>query len=63
MAAYLRGTIVLVVIVIATLLYLGSFPFSGHPRRIVCLGTYLVVLAGATAIMAWHHRWVGRLNW
>jgi hypothetical protein len=36
LAVYLRGTIVLlVVIVIATLLYLGSFPFSGHPRRIV----------------------------
>ena len=57
LATYLRGTIVLlVVIVIATLLYLGSFHFSGHPRRIVYLGTYLVVLAGTIAIMAWHHR-------
>jgi hypothetical protein len=63
LAAYLRGTIVLlVVIVIATLLHPGSFHFSGRPRRIVYLGTYLVVLAGTTAIMAWHHRWVGRLN-
>jgi hypothetical protein len=57
LATYLRGTIVLLlVIVIATLLYLGSFHFSGHPRRIVYLGTYLVVLAGTITIMAWHHR-------
>ena len=57
------GTIVLlVVIVIATLLHPGSFHFSGRPRRIVYLGTYLVVLAGTTAIMTWHHRRVGRLN-
>lgn len=63
LATYLRGTIVLlVVIVIATLLYLGSFHFSGHPRRIVYLGTYLVVLAGTIAIMAWHHRRAGGLN-
>ena len=62
LATYLRGTIVLlVVIVIAILLYLGSFHFSGHPRRIVYLGTHLVVLAGTTAIMAWHRR-VGRLS-
>jgi uncharacterized membrane protein len=61
LATYLRGTIVLlVVIVIATLLYLGSFHFSGHPRRIVYLGTYLVVLAGTIAIMAWHHRRASR---
>jgi hypothetical protein len=57
LATYLRGTIVLlVVIVIATLLYLGTFHFGGHPRRIVYLATYLVVLAGTLAIMAWHHR-------
>ena len=57
LATYLWGTIVLlVVIVIATLLYLGSFHFGGHPRRIVYLGTYLVVLAGTIAIMVWHHR-------
>ncbi len=46
-----RGTIVpLIVIVIATLLYLGSFHFSGRPRRIVYLGTYLVVLAGTAEL-------------
>ncbi len=26
--------------------------FSGHPRRMVCLGTYLVVLAGTVGLMA-----------
>jgi hypothetical protein len=63
LATYLRGTIVLlVVIVIATLLYLGSFHFTGHPRRIIYLGTYLVVLAGTIAIMAWHHRRATRLT-
>jgi hypothetical protein len=55
LATYLRGAIVLlVVIIIATLLYLGIFHFGAHPRRIVYLGTYLVVLAGTVAIMAWH---------
>jgi hypothetical protein len=57
LASYLHGTIVLlVIIVIATLLYLGIFHFAAHPRRIVYLATYLVVLAGTTAIMAWHRR-------
>jgi hypothetical protein len=43
--------------VIATLLNIGIFHFSAHPRRIVYLGTYLVVLAGTTSgIMAWHRR-------
>jgi hypothetical protein len=57
LATYLRGTIVLVaVIVIATLLNIGIFHFSAHPRRIVYLGTYLVVLAGTSGIMAWHRR-------
>ena len=55
LATYLRGTIVLlVVIVIATLLYVGIFHFGAHPKRIVYLGTYLVVLVGTIAIMAWH---------
>jgi len=55
LATYLRGTIVLlVVIVIATLLYVGTFHFGAHPRRIVYLGTYVVVLVGTVAIMAWH---------
>lgn len=57
LVTYLRGTIVLlVVIVIATLLYLGSFGFAAHPRRIVYLATYLIVLVGTVAIMAWQHR-------
>jgi len=57
LATYLRGTIVLlVVIVAATFRYVGTFHFGAHPRRIVYLGTYLVVLVGTLAIMAWHHR-------
>jgi hypothetical protein len=57
LATYLRGTIVLlVVIVIATLLYVGIFHFATHPRRFVYLGAYLVVLAGTIWLMAWH-RW------
>jgi hypothetical protein len=53
----LRGTVVLVaVIVIATLVYIGIFHFGAHPRRIVYLGTYLVVLVGAIAILVWHRR-------
>jgi hypothetical protein len=59
-ATNLRGTVVLVaVIVIATLLYVGIFHFGAHPRRIVYLGTYLVVLAGAIAIIAWHRARAG----
>jgi hypothetical protein len=61
LATYLRGTIVLVaVIVAATLLYIGIFHFSDHPRRIVYLGTYLAVLAGTIAIMAWNRRTASR---
>ena len=53
----LRGTVVLVaVIAVATLLYAGIFHFGQHPRRIVYLGAYLVVLAGAIAILVWHRR-------
>jgi hypothetical protein len=56
-ATYLQGTTVLVaVIVVATLLNIGIFHFSAHPRRIAYLGTYLVVLAGTIAIMAWYRR-------
>jgi len=57
LATYLRGTIVLlVVIVMATLLYVGIFHFATHPRRFVYLGAYLVVLVGTIWLMAWH-RW------
>lgn len=57
LATYLRGTVVLlVVIVIATLLYIGIFHFGAHPRRLVYLGAYLVVLVATIWFMAWH-RW------
>jgi hypothetical protein len=63
LVTYLRGTIVLlVVIVIATLLYVGTFHFGAHPRRIVYLGTYLVVLVGTLAIMVWHRDRSSRLR-
>jgi hypothetical protein len=62
LATYLRGTVVLLmVIVIATLLYIGIFHFGGHPRRIVYLGTYLVVLAGTIAIMVWRRHSASQL--
>jgi hypothetical protein len=54
---YLRATLgLIVVILIATLVYIGIFHFGTHPRRIVYLAAYLVVLAGAVAILAWDRR-------
>jgi hypothetical protein len=54
---YLQATLgLLAVIVIATLVYIGIFHFGAHPRHIVYLATYLVVLTGAVAILAWDHR-------
>jgi hypothetical protein len=54
---YLHGTLGLItVIVIATLVYIGIFHFGAHPRHIVYLATYLVVLVGAVAIVAWNRR-------
>jgi hypothetical protein len=56
-ATYLQGTTVLVlVIVIATLANIGIFHFGAHPRRLVYLGTYLLVLVGTTGILVWHRR-------
>jgi hypothetical protein len=57
LSTWLRGTIVLlVIIVVATLVNIGLFHFGQHPRHIVYLATYLVVLVGTLWIMAWHRR-------
>ena len=48
------------IIVIATLLNIGAFHFGAHPRHIIYLATYLVVLVGTIWIMAWHHRRAGQ---
>jgi hypothetical protein len=53
---YLRGALGLVtIIVFATLLNAGIFHFSAHPRHIVYLATYLVVMLGTIGIMAWSY--------
>ena len=39
------------IIVIATLLNIGIFHFSAHPRHVVYLATYVVVMIGAMAIL------------
>jgi hypothetical protein len=57
LVTYLRGAIGLVIIiVIATLLNIGIFHFSAHPRHIVYLATYLVVMFGTVGILWWDHR-------
>jgi len=57
LVTYLRGAIGLVIIiVIATLLNIGIFQFSAHPRHIVYLATYLVVMIGTVGILWWDHR-------
>jgi hypothetical protein len=54
---HLQGTVALVtIIVIATLVNIGIFHFGAHPRRIVYLATYVVVLVGAWAILLWDRR-------
>jgi hypothetical protein len=61
MVTYLRGAIGLVVIiVIATFLNIGIFHFSAHPRHIVYLATYLVVMIGSVGILWWNHRETSR---
>jgi hypothetical protein len=56
---HLQATLgLIVIIVIATLVYIGIFDFGAHPRHIVYLATYLVVLVGAVAILGWD-RWSG----
>ena len=54
---YLQGTVgLLIVIVIATLVFIGIFHFGTHPRHIVYLAAYLVVLVGAVALLGWGRR-------
>jgi hypothetical protein len=54
---HLQATLgLIIVIVIATLAYIGIFHFGTHPRHIVYLATYLVVLVGAVAILGWNRR-------
>ena len=61
LVTYLRGAIGLVmIIVIATLLNIGVFHFSAHPRHIVYLATYLVVMIGTVGILWWNHRETSR---
>ncbi len=47
------------IIVIATLLNIGIFHFSAHPRHVVYLATYVVVMIGAMAILWWDRRETG----
>jgi hypothetical protein len=57
LVTYLRGAIGLVIIiVIATLLNIGVFHFSAHPRHIVYLATYVVVMVGTVVIPWWDRR-------
>ena len=61
LVTYLRGAIGLVmIIVIATLLNIGIFHFGAHPRHIVYLATYLVVMIGSVGILWWNHRETSR---
>ena len=61
LVTYLRGAIGLVsIIVIATLLNIGIFHFTAHPRHIVYLATYLVVMIGTVGILWWNHRETSR---
>ena len=61
LVTYLRGAIGLVaIIVIATLLNIGIFHFSAHPRRVVYLATYVVVMIGTVVILWWDRRETSR---
>lgn len=51
---------VVIIIVIATLLNIGIFHFTAHPRHIVYLATYLVVMIGTVGILWWNHRETSR---
>jgi hypothetical protein len=62
LVTYLRGAIGLVtIIVIATLLNIGIFHFSAHPRHIVYLATYVVVMIGTVVILGWDRRVTSRV--
>jgi len=61
LVTYLRGAIGLVIIiVIAALLNIGIFHFSAHPRHIVYLATYVVVMIGTVGILWWDRRETSR---
>ena len=49
------------IIVIATLLNIGIFHFSAHPRHIVYLATYVVVMIGTVVILWWDRRATSRV--
>jgi len=56
-AHHFPGAIGLVIIVvIATLLNIGIFQFSVHPRHIVYLATHVVVMIGTVGILWWDRR-------
>jgi hypothetical protein len=57
LVTYLRGAIGLVaIIVIATLLNIRIFHFSAHPRHVVYLATYVVMMIGTVVILWWDRR-------
>jgi uncharacterized membrane protein YecN with MAPEG domain len=61
LVTYLRGAIGLVaIIVIATLLNIGIFHFSAHPRHVVYFATYVVVMIGTVVILWWDRRETSR---
>jgi predicted tellurium resistance membrane protein TerC len=61
LVTYLRGAIGLVaIIVIATLLNIRIFHFSAHPRHVVYLATYVVVMIGTVVILWWDRRETSR---
>ena len=61
LVTYLRGALgLIIIIVIATLLNMGVFHFSAHPRHIVYLATYVVVMIGTVVILWWDRRETSR---
>lgn len=61
LVTYLRGALgLIIIIVIATLLNMGVFHFSAHPRHIVYLATYIVVMIGTVVILWWDRRETSR---
>jgi predicted tellurium resistance membrane protein TerC len=51
---------VVIIIVIATLLNIGIFHFSAHPRHIAYLATCFVVMIGTVLILRWDRRETSR---
>jgi predicted tellurium resistance membrane protein TerC len=54
------ATGLVIIVVIATLLNIGAFHFSGHPRHVVYLATYVVVMIGTVVILWWDRRETSR---